>query len=198
MMTGMIAVCLYFLHIIIGSILWKEYDNLKQPISDLTASGSPNRNLLLIFTNVYGFMAIVFALSFTILESRKHNRLVLWGGILFVILHCISLSYAFFPEDLPNHAMTFSGTMHIIVTALIVPFTILTPILIGLGYMKEQVWKRFGYKSIITGLLILVFGGTTALFFAFKWPYFGLIERINICTLQSWTFYFSFRLTFVK
>lgn len=194
MMSGMIAVGFYVLHVVTGGLLWHGYSHLQQPISDLTASGAPNRSLLQIFTILYGVLALLFALSFTIFESRNHSRIVFTGGIFFIILHCISLSYGLFPEDLHDTGVTFTGIMHIVITILIVPFTILTPVLIGSGLLKEKAWKRFGILSIVTSILIFIFGGTTAAFYANKLPYFGLVERLNIGILQLWMFCFSWKL----
>ena len=195
MMTGMFAVLFYLLHIIVGGILWKDYDHLQQPISDLTASGAPNRVIPLVLTTIYSILSTIFALSFSLLESRNHSKIVMWGGFIFLIMNLLSVSYSLFPEDLPGIDHTFPGMMHIVVTALIVPFTILSPFVIGLGFLKEEIWKPFGRGSILAGTLILIFGGTTAAFYAMKLPYFGLVERMNIGVLQLWLFCFSFKLT---
>jgi len=191
--TGMIAVLFYMLHVLLGGFLWKEYDHLQQPISDLTATGSPNRNLMLLLTSIYGVLAIIFALSFTMLECKKHFKLVFYGGVMLSVMYVISITYGLFPEDLPNQGMTFLGSMHIVITALIVPFTILAPIFIGLGFMKEKTWKSFGIYSFISGCLILIFGSLCAVFFIYKMPGFGLIERINIGVLQAWLFLLSLK-----
>jgi hypothetical protein len=192
--SGMLAVVIYLLHILIGGILWKTYSHLQQPISDLTATGAPNRFLLLLFTNIYGGLALIFAVSFTFFERKKRHKLVFWGGISFIILHVVSISYSFFPQDLPGAEPTFAGTMHLVVTVLIVPFTILTPLLIGFGLKKEKAWKALGNFSLICGILIIIFGGLTGFLFAKGLPYFGLVERINIGTLQLWTFVMSYKL----
>ncbi len=193
--NGMLAVVFYFAHVLLGGFLWKGYSHFQQPISDLTATGAPNRDLLLVLTNIYGILALIFAVSFSIFEGRKYNKLVLWGGISFILMHFVSISYGFFPQDLPGNPTTFAGTMHLVVTALIVPFTILSPILIGFGLKKEQRWRKLGKYSIITGILIFVFGGLTGIFFANKLPYFGLVERLNIGTLQVWTFVLSYNIS---
>lgn len=39
--SGMAAVLIYLLHVILGGLLWKEYSHLHEPISTLTASGAP-------------------------------------------------------------------------------------------------------------------------------------------------------------
>jgi hypothetical protein len=193
--SGMLAVMIYLLHVLLGGFLWKDYSHLQQPISDLTASGAPNRNLLLLITNIYGVLALIFAFSFTAIKSRKYHRLVFWGGISFVLMHIVSISYAFFPQDLPGSETTFTGTMHLIVTALIVPFTILSPLLIGFGFMKSHEHRLLGNFSIACGALIFVFGGLSGLFYANHLPYFGLVERLNIGTLQVWTFILSYKVS---
>ena len=198
MYSGVLAIAFYVLHIIIGGIKWKGYSHLQQPISDLTASGAPNRNLMLTLTTIYGLLALLFVVSFTVLKSSEHHSLVFWGGISFIVLHLVSLLYPLFPQDLPGAETSFGGRMHIYITALIVPFTILTPFLIGFGFISEPQWHTFGVYSIITGVLILVFGGTTAVFYAKKLPYFGLVERLNIGALQVWTFVFSLELVLIK
>jgi hypothetical protein len=192
--TGILAVIVYFFHIVIGGILWHGYSHLQQPISDLTATGAPNRNFLLGLTTIYSFLALIFATSFTVLESKKHHKIVYWGGISFIILHTVSISYSFFPQDLPGAEPGFAGMMHLIVTVLIVPFTILTPLLIGFGLKKERAWKTLGNFSLICGILIIIFGGMSGFFFAKRLPYFGLVERINIGILQIWTFVMSYKL----
>jgi hypothetical protein len=185
---------MYLLHILIGGYLWKTYSHLQQPISGLTATGAPNRILLLLFTNIYGVLALIFAVSFTFFERKGRHKLVFWGGISFIILHVVSISYSFFPQDLPGAEPSFAGMMHLAVTVLIVPFTILTPLLIGLGLKKENGWKTLGNFSLMCGILIIIFGGLTGFFFAKGLPYFGLVERINIGTLQTWTFVMSYKL----
>lgn len=196
--TGMIAVFFYVLHVVLGGFLWKEYSHLQQPISDLTATGAPNRLLISTLASIYGVLALIFAFSFTFFESRKHHKLVFWGGISFILLHLVSISYGFFPQDLQGGEVTVAGTMHLVVTGLIVPFTILSPFLMGFGFIKEPKWKSFGVYSIISGCLILIFGSLCGVFFANKLPYFGLVERMNIGVLQVWTFMLSFRMTFGK
>lgn len=194
MIFGVVATLIYVLHVVIGGFLWKNYSHLQQPISDLTATGAPNRTLLLTLTTVYGIMVFLFAISFTFLERKKHNKYFIWGGICFILMHLISILYGFFPEDLPGSEVTYSGRMHIIITILIVPFTILSPLLIGLGLLKEKEWKSFAIYSMITSLVIVILGATSGIFYANKFPYFGIVERLNIGSLQLWTFIFSLNL----
>lgn len=188
----MLAVVFYMLHVVLGGFLWKGYSHLQQPISDLTASGAPDRPLLLVFTYVYAILAFAFAISFVVFESPKYHRFVFWGGISFVLMHVVSILYGFFPQDLPGSETTFTGIMHLVVTALIVPFTILSPLLIGLGMKKAVERRQLGSFSLLCSIMIFVLGGLSGLFFAKHLPYFGLVERLNIGTLQVWTFVLSY------
>jgi len=45
---------------------------------------------------------------------------------------------------------------------------------------------------------IIIFGGLSGCFFAKGLPFFGLVERLNIGTLQIWTFILSYKLSTSK
>lgn len=184
---GMLAVAAYVLHVVLGGILWKGYDHLMQPISDLTASGAPNRELLGLILWFYGIPAILFGLFACLYMRRLASRSAQAGMMMYFLMQLVSLLYQFFPQDLPGAVPTLLGTLHIVITFLIIPLTILAPVLVGTGLRKLAGFERFGIYSIVAGILIFIFGGTTAFFFAQKLAYFGLVERLNIGTLQIWT-----------
>lgn len=191
---GMLGVGLYVLHVVLGGFLWKGYDHLMQPISDLTASGAPDKDMLGVITLLYGLLSIAAVIS-AFFYTRGHVPKIASAGLLvFLVMHLVSISYNWFPQDLPGAEPTFVGTMHLVVTFLIIPLTILAPILIGVGFRKVDGLRRFGLYSIITGVVIFIAGGAAAMFFAQKLPYFGLVERVNIGTLQLWTFLLSLKL----
>ncbi len=191
---GMAGALLYLLHVILGGVLWEGYNHLMQPISDLTAAGAPNQGLLSAFTWAYGACAILFGLSAWIYLKGFAPKLAQAGMLIFLIMQGISVLYGLFPEDLPGGTVTVAGSMHIVITALIVPLTILSPFLIGFGLRRVERFEGIGLYSIITGVVILVFGSLSAIFFANAIPYFGLVERINIGALQLWMFILSYRL----
>lgn len=191
---GVVAVSAYVLHIVLGGFLWNGYNHLMQPISDLTATGAPDREMLEKILWFYAIPAILYGLFAYLYMLKFSPKVAQAGMLLYLIMQIISFSYHFFPQDLPGAEPTFTGTMHLVVTFLIIPLTILAPILIGVGFRKIKGFERFGIYSIITGILIFIFGGTTAIFFAQKLPYFGLVERLNIGTLQVWTFLTALKL----
>jgi hypothetical protein len=191
---GALAALVYLIHVVLGGILWEGYSHLMQPISDLTASGAPDRALLSVFTLIYGVFSIIFSISAYLYIRNFAPKIARTGMLFFLAMHVVSITYNLFPQDLPGAPVTFTGVMHLVVTGLIIPLTIISPILVGLGFRKMQAFKSYGIYSIITGVIIFVAGGTTAFFFMNKLPYFGLVERINIGFLQLWMFVTSIML----
>lgn len=191
---GMAGAMIYVLHVIIGGMLWKGYNHLMQPISDLTAQGAPDRILLGYFTWAYGVCSVIFAFSAFMYLRKLGSKLLKAGLIIFLCMHIVSMSYGLFPEDLLGSPMTFRGFMHYIVTGVIVPLTILSPILIGVGLRKIESFKKFSLYSIVTGIIIFAAGGISVCLAVNKFGYFGLFERINIGSLQIWMFILSLKL----
>lgn len=81
--------------------------------------------------------------------------------------------------------------MHLVVTGLIVPAAILSPLFAGLGFRKLHNFKKFSIYSIVTSIIIVVSGGMSVIFIANNIPFLGLIERINIGSLELWNFIFA-------
>lgn len=90
--------------------------------------------------------------------------------------------------------MTFNGLMHLVVTGLIVPIAILAPLFAGVGFKKLKNFKCFSVYSIITSITIFVSGGMSVIIMANKIPIFGVIERINIGSLELWFIVFALML----
>lgn len=190
-LLGAFGVLLYVFHVALGGILWQGYSHIMQPISDLTATGAPDSALLSRITLGYALCSISFAVLAYLYLRKSVSKAAKAGMITFIAMHLVSLSYGWFPQDLPGSPVTFIGTMHLVVTGLIVPLTICSPLLIGLGLRKIDRFRKFGIYSIITSIILFFAGGTTAILFANKLPYFGLFERINIGSLQVWMLVFS-------
>jgi hypothetical protein len=190
----MVAVAAYVLHVVLGGFLWQGYTHLHQSISSLTGVDGPNRELLNNILLAYAIPGILFGLSAYLYLRAFAPKIAQAGMLLYLIMQVISFAYKFFPEDASGAAMSFSGTMHIVITYMIVPLTILAPIFIGAGFRRLERFRRFGAFCIFTGIFIFCAGGTTTVIFANGLSYFGLAERINIGMLQLWTFLTALKL----
>lgn len=191
---GMLAVIIYVFHVVLGGILWKGYSHFMQPISDLTAQGAPDGELLTKITSIYALFSLIFAVSAFILVRRLAVKALKIGFLLYIFMHVFSALYNFFPEDLKGSSMTFPGLMHWIVTGAIVPLTIFSIVIIGIGLRKIDGFKGYFVYSIVTGIVIFTAGGLSVYVMAHNLGGFGLFERISIGSLQLWTFLVSLKM----
>jgi hypothetical protein len=144
--------------------------------------------------SAYGIFSVIFTLSALMVIRKKGVKLLTVGFFLFLCMHIVSLLYNVFPEDLPGTAMTFRGLIHWVVTGAIVPLTISSILVIGLGFRKVSGFKGYVVYSVITSIILFTAGGTTVIILSQGLSYFGLFERINIGSLQLWMFIMSLKL----
>ena len=187
---GLFGVIFYFLHIVFGRIFYEGYNPFAQAISDLTASSSPSRNITSPLSLVYGIFTVTFSVGFLVYFYGKINKTISVGSCFFCIMNVISFfGYTFFPLSEAGYARTFQDIMHVIVTVLVVLFTIISIILYSIGFLKTDRYKYLGIVSICTFALLLA--GVMLLNILPK-ELFGLAERINVYSIVIYTGVLSF------
>ena len=191
-LSGAISAVVYTAHVVVGGLLWQGYSHMAQTISELTADGAPNAALLRVFTTVYGILALVFAVClFFELRRQGAKRAAIVGAVLLVVMEFASLvGYGLFPLR-GGTEMDTENMGHLIVTGIVVLGTIGSVLLLGLGLVKTAGFKALGVFSLVCAAMIVVSGGMTPASMAGGWSVGGLIERINIFTLQTWIFILS-------
>ena len=182
---GVIGVLFYFLHVILGTLFYEGYNPMAQAISDLTASNSPSRNIATVFSMIYGIFTVIFSIYFFVYFKQKINRCVTFGAGFFCSMNIVSfLGYTFFPLSESGYAGTFQDKMHIVVTIMVVLFTIIALILLVIGFFRTEKLKYLGIISLCTFLLVLA--GPILMNMVPK-EYFGIAERISIYPLMMYT-----------
>ncbi|WP_394925874.1 DUF998 domain-containing protein [uncultured Robinsoniella sp.] len=199
MPLGMVGAVAYLLHTIIGKILWTEYDPITMDISSLTAAGSPNRDLLMVFTTIYGIVTILFTIGMIIKSFRKYHAITRMGWIVLLIMNAVSsFGYNLFPLSGDKTQMSFGNMMHIVVTVIVVLTTISAGYLLAIGYLKKEGMKRLGIFTLIMTIIITITGVTNPIGMANNLNILGLTERAVIYSLQFMMFSFSAYYTFSK
>lgn len=197
MSLGMVGVVTYFIHTILGNILWESYNPITTDISSLTAVGAPNRQLLRVFTSIYGICMLLFTIGMIIYAFKFHHILIRIGySILFFMQMTSAFGYALFPLEGNKTVMTFQNTMHIVVTVIVVFTTIVGVFFLAIGYMKEEKTKKLGKIILVFACLITGFGLLNPINMAMEWGILGLTERLVIYTLQVLMFMLSYIYTF--
>jgi len=97
--------------------------------------------------------------------------------------------YMFFPLSQAGFAGTFNDKMHLVVTILVVLFTIVSLILFFIGFLKTSNFKYLGIISICTFAALLI-----GVMLINKLPkiYFGIAERVNVYSIKIFTGILSF------
>jgi len=187
---GVAGVIFYFLHVLCGVIFYNGYNPMAQAISDLTASNSPSRNIAMLFSILYGICTVIFSAYFLVYFRQKINKCVTFGAGFFCMMTIVSfLGYTFFPLSEAGYAGTFQDKMHIVVTIMVVLFTIAALILFTIGFFKTEKLKYLGIISVCTFLLLLT--GSMLMNILPK-EYFGIAERISVYSIVIYTGILSF------
>lgn len=196
MPLGMIGVVAYMIHIILGNILWHEYNPITTDISSLTADGAPNSSLLRIFTTIYGICMILFTLGMIVKSLKKYHLATRVGYTILLGMEVISLfGYSALPLVGDKTVMNFQNMMHIAVTVAVVITTISSAFTLAYGYLSQEKMKNLGKFILIMAIIITLCGMMNPISMSMKLNIMGLTERLVIYSLQILIFVLSFYYT---
>jgi hypothetical protein len=188
LVCGISSSLLYAAINIIVPMQWPAYSSVSQTVSELSATGALTRRLWIVLSAPYTLLFIAFALG--IRSSAGQNRPLRIASRLLLVYGALGILWPFAPmhlrETLAAGGHTFSDSMHIALGAV-------TEILylIALAVAAAAFGKPFRVYSIITLVLLLVFGGLSFIE-APKvaangpTPLMGVWERINIGLFLLW------------
>jgi hypothetical protein len=169
--------------------VWYDgYSSVSLTVSELSAVGTPTRNLWVSLGVLYTLLIILFAWG--VVKVSKQNRSLRIAGQLMLIYGFVSAIWPFAPmhqrEVLAAGGGTISDSMHI---ALAFISVLLMVVLIGFG--AAAFGKKFRWYSIFTMLAFLLFGILTSLEAPnvnvnLPTPMIGVWERINIGFFLLW------------
>lgn len=192
---GILSPIFFVLVDIIGGMITPDYSRIINAVSELTQAGSENIYLLSSLFFISAVMGIGFGIGIVTEFSYSRSKLIFSGGILIIINGIFSgLTGTIFPMDPFNVDITFAGTMHIILTALNALMIMLLIPMMGIGFYRERQWESFRLYSIITLLIIVIFGGSTPVLMMNDIGLLGLFERIVIYSYLLWFFVLAFKL----
>lgn len=196
---GMVGAAAYFLHTLLGRLLWPAYDPITMDISSLTAVGAPNRAFLMVFTAVYGIATTLFTVGRLLHARREGRKLVAMGWAALLVMNLVSMvGYGLFPLSGDKTQMTFGNLMHIVVTVIVVFTAVTAGYLLAIGFLKRTETKRLGLFTLVMALVITGTGALNPIGMANGWNVLGLTERAVIYSLQVMVFGLSAYFTRTK
>jgi hypothetical protein len=186
LVCGVASSLLYAL--MIWGIRYQGYSPISQVPSELTAIGAPTQALWARLGWIYTVLITAFGIG--VWKSAGGNRAVRIVGGLILAYASLGLLWPFAPmhqrDVLAAGGGTPSDTLHQVLGAVTVFLMFLA---IGCG--ATAFGKRFRLYSIVTIVVLLMFGGLTfleapRLQMNLPTPWIGLWERINITVFLMW------------
>jgi hypothetical membrane protein len=189
---GIIGPIIYILVVIIGGALRSDYSFLYNTISELTSANAPNLILMSILFGIYNISILIFGIGAYLDNEIDNSRKYKAATLMLSIVGFLGILLLFFPQDLRNAAVTFQGTMHIVIAGITSLFTLISVLLVGINFRKVKEMKNFAVYSFISFAVILVSGGAAAISVGSNSTYGGLFERITIFAFMIWVLVFSY------
>ncbi len=192
-LAGIVAPVIYIGTVILGGLLRPDYSHIAQPVSDLIATGAPNKAPLDVMFAVYNVLVALFAVGLwqqvraENQSSRKNIGTI--GAAILLLEGLLGLITLFFPEDVGAISeATAIGKLHIVFAGLSALTSLLAILLVGLWFRSVPYLRRYSVYSFISVLVVFVAGGLAAASVATHSPIGGLIERVTIGGFVQWVF----------
>jgi hypothetical protein len=182
---GILGPITYLLNDIIGGFVTPNYNYVVNTVSDLTKSGSTYMlgSIILLISTLMGF-----AFGIGIMSHYKNNRLISRGGLFLAVIGFLNIFTAtIFPQDTIGGVVTFPGTMHLVLVGMGAVILFPTLIMMAVGLYREKQWILFRLYTLISIIIMFVFGGLSVIVIMNGVEMIGLVERVSVYTFQLWS-----------
>jgi hypothetical protein len=180
---GILSSLLYVAATILAAMVWKGYDSIWQPVSELGAIDAPSQPLMLVLGTIYDLLMIAFGIGVWKSASGKRPLRIVAGLLLGYGAACLLAPLT--PIHLRGTAWTLTDTLHLVFAGVDVLFIVLI-----LVFGTNAFGKGFRFYSIGTILL----GAVSGVLMGLDAPHFGFWERINIFSFMLWIVVFAIAL----
>ncbi|MCR5557469.1 MAG: DUF998 domain-containing protein [Butyrivibrio sp.] len=180
-LTGLAALISYAAAAYFCRGAFPGYNWMESAVSDLSAESAPSRQLWDKLLAVYSAGSVVCATCVAIYVSdKKISTAMFRGGIyLFTVMNWISkVGYSMFAlDDAGKEIDSFQEVMHMLVTAFVVIFSIVSLVLLIIAGLRNKEVRGIGIWAAIFFSMMLI--GPIGMQ-AFPPQYFGIAERCSI------------------
>lgn len=177
-LLGIISLLSYTAAVIFAPYAYPGYDWLSQAVSDLSADSAPSRTLWNQLSSLYMPCGIVCCTLCAVGARSSLNRPLRLGIYLFAAMNWTSaVGYAMFPLPVSGQPEGFQGTMHLVVTGVVVLLSIVSlALIIGGGFYNETCVSLGISAAAALALMLLGAIGTGVM----PAEYFGIPERFSV------------------
>lgn len=180
---GVAAVVVYLLTTAAGSLLDPRYTQLRQHVSDLTATGAPTRAALAPPYLLYNVLALGFAFGLYLGSDRNRWERVGFGLLSLNAFAGVMMVFPF-AEDLGGVPTTLAGKGHVAFAGVSSLAIVVGSFVYGVAFRRRG-WAATGRFSSAVGAAYLVLGPLAVAATAAR-TYAGLAERGPIGLFLLW------------
>ena len=180
---GIISLLSYTAMVVFSPLAYPGYDWLSMAVSDLSAVGAPSAELAGQLNALYGPCGLVSIMAVCVASQNLKTKVLRLGIYFFAAMEWISdVGYKLFPWMADADSSHPQNVMHLIVTALVVIFSLTALILSIIGAKKEGMKSLFIWACVCLAAMLLGPIGTGIM----PKAVFGLFERFS--TFSAVTF----------
>ncbi len=173
---GILSLLSYTAMVLFSPLAYPGYDWLSMAVSDLTAVGAPSAALAERLNALFGPCAVVSVMGVCVGAAGCRSKLLKTGIGFFAAMEWITVAgYRMFPLVREEAPSSFQNVMHIVVTVLVVLFSIVSLVLIAVGGRKEPMRSLSRWAAACLAAMMIGALGTGFLPSAV----FGLFERFS-------------------
>ncbi len=177
---------LYILAVIIGGALKENYSHIYNSISELSLVGTKRIFIVELLFTIYNSLLIIYSIV-TLAKGKSLRKIEKVIVSLIGVCAIAGIISIIFPQEPRDATVTISGIMHLISAGISAVTTMLTAILTYVCYIKNKDTKPYAIYSIITFIIIFIFGATGPMMISTGIDgIFGVVERITIGAFMIW------------
>lgn len=190
LLGGVLAPVVYLIAVVLGGMIRPGYSHHSEAISELIASGAPNKALLDPMFVVYNLAALAFScgvLVYVLSRASGRRRLGLIAAGFLIFGGLVGLATVFFPQDPGGPAVTPTGTVHIVLAGMSSLASMLSMVSFGL-WLRTAHESKMARHSFVSLVVVFVSGGLAAASIPLGFGASGLLERVTIFSYLQWMF----------
>ena len=173
---SIISLLSYTAMVVFSPLAYPGYNCMSMAVSDLSADGAPSQALAEQLNALFGPCGIVSIMAVCVGVYYCKSKVFKAGIFFFAAMEWVTVvGYKMFPWVEGADASNFQNIMHLVVTAMVVLFSIVSLVLIAIGGFKEPI-RSLAVWAIVC-LAAMMFGaiGTVAM----PKAVFGIFERFS-------------------
>lgn len=173
---GMISLLSYTAMVVFSPLAYPGYDWMSMAVSDLSAVGAPSEGLANQLNALFGPCGLVSIMAVCVGVVGCRSKVFKSGIYFFAAMEWVcNVGYNLFPWVNDAPASNPQNFMHLVVTVLVVVFSLVSLILVAIGAKKEQIQSLSLWAIVCLAAMLIGPIGTSLL----PKAVFGLFERFS-------------------